>query len=178
MFIKFSDKLQSFSHVFITWNEYVFISLSFTFQHQDNSGGGSGGRIAIYQREHKRFRGTVSALGGACSSSSHGGPGSVVNVVTIGTDIETYLEIDHLGRNGELTCAHPIVLAVDGQFQFEEIYLKRTACFSLSTVNIIIYQRSLEIYASKYHFCNSPHLLNNVWQEWSLNIYDKCIMAV
>lgn len=102
----------------------------------DNSGGGSGGRIAIYQRESKRFRGIVSALGGSCSSNYYGGPGSVVNVVTLGTDIENFLEIDNLGRNSASYCSQPVVLTVNEKFWFEEIYLKRRGCFSLSVVCI------------------------------------------
>ncbi|XP_070533134.1 uncharacterized protein [Ptychodera flava] len=99
-----------------------------------NSGGGSGGRIAIHVTNAYRFQGTLQALGG--SGSDHGWPGTVYIKQSIGDTNITSLFIDNVNRASQTTqCYKPVELDESGQrdFHFDLVSLDRRACLVIKT---------------------------------------------
>ncbi|PIK55148.1 Tenascin-X [Apostichopus japonicus] len=102
-----------------------------SFYNVDSPGGGSGGRIAIYQREARHFLGDVTAFGGYCQNGNYGGPGSIVTSVITGQEEQRFLVIDNQNRNNGENCFHPVELTTSEDYQLEDVYLKRRACLSI-----------------------------------------------
>ena len=107
----------------------------FSFSAPSGEGGGSGGRIAILLSTPFRYRGVVTAVGGA-STKYPGGPGSVYIELTVGDALYRVLQVDSRNRatsleitegNGLLYHFHELRL-----FKKGAVSIKRVSCRSFS----------------------------------------------
>ena len=109
-----------------------------------DSGGGSGGHVAVHLSEHYRFDGTLQALGG--DGFSHGNrsgfaaPGTVLRLSDVGGEKTAQLSIDHQNR-GTSSCDHSIYLP--SLLEFATLNLVRTACVRVATVSVRAYTGSM-----------------------------------
>lgn len=100
-----------------------------------DSGGGSGGHIAIHLAEHYRFDGSVQSLGGDgytyLGTRGFASPGTVFRLSHVGDDKIAQLLIDHQNW-GDASCTHAIYLPL--LQEVAALTLLRTACARVAQV--------------------------------------------
>ena len=103
-----------------------------------DSGGGSGGHVAVHLSEHYRFDGTLQALGGDGFSYDHkrgfAAPGTVLRLSTVGGEKTAQLSIDHQNR-GTSSCDHSLYLP--SLLEFATLNLVHTACARVASVRLV-----------------------------------------